>query len=125
HYVMTSLYTYFHHVRTLVLFCLYCSANLRVLHSFPTRRSSDLPDRPDAGTYPAQRCPARQTSRAVPHRGGRGGCRGMGSPNGARDRKSTRLNSSHLGISYAVFCLKKKNEQHIHKAQTRTYLILR
>src|SRR5438045_7970462 len=25
------------------------------------------------------------------------------------DRKSTRLNSSHLGISYAVFCLKKKN----------------
>src|SRR5947199_7570595 len=30
---------------------------------------------------------------------------------GARDRKSTRLNSSHLGISYAVFCLKKKNKR--------------
>src|SRR5256885_9977373 len=29
--------------------------------------------------------------------------------NRARDRKSTRLNSSHLVISYAVFCLKKKN----------------
>src|SRR5256885_16854117 len=29
------------------------------------------------------------------------------------DRKSTRLNSSHLVISYAVFCLKKKNKQHI------------
>src|SRR5947199_5701713 len=28
-----------------------------------------------------------------------------------RDRKSTRLNSSHLGISYAVFCLKKKNDK--------------
>src|SRR3712207_8060139 len=28
---------------------------------------------------------------------------------GARDRKSTRLNSSHANISYAVFCLKKKN----------------
>src|SRR5256885_8543122 len=27
------------------------------------------------------------------------------------DRKSTRLNSSHLVISYAVFCLKKKNKQ--------------
>src|SRR3712207_7916542 len=27
------------------------------------------------------------------------------------DRKSTRLNSSHANISYAVFCLKKKNEQ--------------
>src|SRR5258705_680707 len=30
---------------------------------------------------------------------------------GKRDRKSTRLNSSHLGISYAVFCLKKKKKQ--------------
>src|SRR5438045_6290794 len=28
------------------------------------------------------------------------------------DRKSTRLNSSHLGISYAVFCLKKKKRTH-------------
>src|SRR5689334_23817727 len=28
------------------------------------------------------------------------------------DRKSTRLNSSHSSISYAVFCLKKKNRQH-------------
>src|SRR5437899_6116291 len=28
-----------------------------------------------------------------------------------RDRKSTRLNSSHLGISYAVFCLKKKKKR--------------
>src|SRR5699024_11351204 len=29
---------------------------------------------------------------------------------GSRDRKSTRLNSSHVSISYAVFCLKKKKE---------------
>src|ERR1039458_10420465 len=29
------------------------------------------------------------------------------------DRKSTRLNSSHLGISYAVFCLKKKKKKRI------------
>src|SRR5690242_21145496 len=29
----------------------------------------------------------------------------------AEDRKSTRLNSSHMSISYAVFCLKKKNTQ--------------
>src|SRR3989454_7707752 len=29
---------------------------------------------------------------------------------GGRDRKSTRLNSSHLVISYAVFCLKKKKQ---------------
>src|SRR5689334_23863357 len=36
-------------------------------------------------------------------------------PNGAgktTDRKSTRLNSSHSSISYAVFCLKKKNNSH-------------
>src|SRR2546430_12679313 len=31
---------------------------------------------------------------------------------GRRDRKSTRLNSSHSQISYAVFCLKKKNDSH-------------
>src|SRR2546426_5634640 len=33
---------------------------------------------------------------------------GMGYPRSSIDRKSTRLNSSHLVISYAVFCLKKK-----------------
>src|SRR3989442_9523289 len=32
-------------------------------------------------------------------------------PIGVRDRKSTRLNSSHVRISYAVFCLKKKKER--------------
>src|SRR3712207_8484315 len=31
-------------------------------------------------------------------------------PGGAQDRKSTRLNSSHANISYAVFCLKKKKQ---------------
>src|SRR3712207_8082214 len=31
------------------------------------------------------------------------------------DRKSTRLNSSHANISYAVFCLKKKNKHITHK----------
>src|SRR2546421_8577327 len=32
-----------------------------------------------------------------------------------RDRKSTRLNSSHDQISYAVFCLKKKKSNHMHR----------
>src|SRR5256885_4128840 len=40
----------------------------------------------------------------------------------AQDRKSTRLNSSHLVISYAVFCLKKKKKRL--KAQFPTYLQL-
>src|SRR5256885_7750447 len=53
---------------------------------------------------------------------------GRGRRAGQQDRKSTRLNSSHLVISYAVFCLKKKKEavcqaddQHVtllNKAQT-------
>src|SRR2546422_2875112 len=42
-----------------------------------------------------------------------------------RDRKSTRLNSSHGYISYAVFCLKKKKKKNIgktqHKMQNRTF----
>src|SRR5256885_3686317 len=37
---------------------------------------------------------------------------GSKSHNKPADRKSTRLNSSHLVISYAVFCLKKKNKRH-------------
>src|SRR5436305_10761339 len=36
--------------------------------------------------------------------------RGFPSSRTARDRKSTRLNSSHVRISYAVFCLKKKKQ---------------
>src|SRR2546422_7725444 len=42
-------------------------------------------------------------ARTLAHRAGLAG--------GARDRKSTRLNSSHGYISYAVFCLKKKKKQ--------------
>src|ERR1035438_7791009 len=43
--------------------------------------------------------------------GSKAWCGGTFTPNpSAVDRKSTRLNSSHLGISYAVFCLKKKNK---------------
>src|SRR3712207_7217681 len=38
------------------------------------------------------------------------------------DRKSTRLNSSHANISYAVFCLKKKKKQTIQQT-TYTYLL--
>src|SRR2546430_12601654 len=36
---------------------------------------------------------------------------GEGAVGHLKDRKSTRLNSSHSQISYAVFCLKKKNEE--------------
>src|SRR5205814_6895313 len=49
-----------------------------------------------------------------------GGCRrGAVRP----DRKSTRLNSSHLGISYAVFCLKKKKKQRLLDRMTQKIYI--
>src|SRR2546422_7836993 len=42
-----------------------------------------------------------------------------------RDRKSTRLNSSHGYISYAVFCLKKKKPEWRHSIHTASTFILR
>src|SRR2546426_5709384 len=47
------------------------------------------------------------------HRNGRAGVSGLAAIGG--DRKSTRLNSSHLVISYAVFCLKKKKKNITHR----------
>src|SRR5688500_20216256 len=49
----------------------------------------------------------RRRARPCPHQGRARGRRREG------DRKSTRLNSSHLVISYAVFCLKKKKMQQV------------
>src|SRR5258705_1300095 len=40
----------------------------------------------------------------------------LGEIDASTDRKSTRLNSSHLGISYAVFCLKKKKNKRLRSA---------
>src|SRR5438552_17610624 len=61
------------------------------IYTFPTRRSSDL------GKVTPARC---RYWRVVAM---------LRWPATTRDRKSTRLNSSHQIISYAVFCLKKKN----------------
>src|SRR5438034_6045946 len=77
------------------------------LHSFPTRRSSDLlafaaiVARGHSSTCANTICPWTDCT-----------CRSSGPDSQFRlctDRKSTRLNSSHTVISYAVFCLKKKN----------------
>src|SRR5207249_10419997 len=103
---------------TMLLFLCQSSAAHPDLPSFPTRRSSDLSHgarggeggREPRGGHPrgARRVlPGRdgQAHRRVPSRRGR-----AAHPGGPRrDRKSTRLNSSHVSISYAVFCLKKKN----------------
>src|SRR5690348_17423834 len=64
-------------------------------------------------------CGGRPGSRRASHPGANG-CWESSSPAGARlDRKSTRLNSSHPSISYAVFCLKKKKKQKTKKNNDR------
>src|SRR5690606_41922583 len=108
---------------SLSLFC--CYGGPRDLHSFPTRRSSDLTaatrgrSPTGRGARPDSSRPPRPSPRAARRQSSRGGS----SPAARRrrsqarqDRKSTRLNSSHVKISYAVFCLKKKTnrmKQHI------------
>src|SRR3712207_7448862 len=76
---------------------------------FRSRRRTDAPAR--GGRAAHARAPRLLGGRpavggqcAVLHRGRRGD----------RDRKSTRLNSSHANISYAVFCLKKKKNATFH-----------
>src|SRR3989442_10832617 len=44
-------------------------------------------------------------------------------PRETRDRKSTRLNSSHVRISYAVFCLKKKKKQSTTRLEPPTNIL--
>src|SRR5688572_32655936 len=96
----------------LVIFDFYSCLYHLHLHSFPTRRSSDLaalhprgPLRHLQGVHEGRRPagpPAGDPARAVHLQ------EGLAPARADRDRKSTRLNSSHSQISYAVFCLKKK-----------------
>src|SRR5438445_7122288 len=85
-----------------VSFFFYVYAPHRDLHSFPTRRSSDLVSARALGRpAPADRDRPRACGRSLRDR--------------PKDRKSTRLNSSHANISYAVFCLKKKKNKKIRR----------
>src|SRR5438105_6614228 len=72
------------------------------LHSFPTRRSSDL-----AMNARAREMGLREPLKLQLLQDGAHNFGGLV----RRDRKSTRLNSSHEWISYAVFCLKKKKDE--------------
>src|SRR5947199_7775773 len=91
-----------------VLFFL-CVGVYRVLYSFPTRRSSDLYRRLHRGSPRMVRFLTRSGIRRQSFAGF--GSRRDERADSSSDRKSTRLNSSHLGISYAVFCLKKKTRR--------------
>src|SRR5947207_6426696 len=103
------------------LFCFHVSAHRLVLPSFPTRRSSDLGWDCDSGRNPCGSVGQTRVaagfftgsrrlwnSRRMFERANGHGAKGSGKT--CRDRKSTRLNSSHTVISYAVFCLKKKKQ---------------
>src|SRR5207253_8800843 len=81
---------------------------------FPTRRSSDLRRGRAARGVRLAGAAARGLSVPAPgppppRRAGAGRRGGGGPGAGTEDRKSTRLNSSHVASSYAVFRLKKKN----------------
>src|SRR5688572_32412078 len=104
--------------------CINHVSDAHYVPSFPTRRSSDLargePVALSSGSLGgaagirSRRCAGRHyfkpavgrrrqvAARSLDREPGRGG---------TADRKSTRLNSSHSQISYAVFCLKKKIKQ--------------
>src|SRR5438094_3118535 len=92
------------------MFLSHGAANHRYLHSFPTRRSSDLVRgmlRHLRGPHISEE--RRPPERRIERRNLPRNSRAVGADDDAiRDRKSTRLNSSHRTISYAVFCLKKK-----------------
>src|SRR5207249_11960967 len=88
-------------------FSFYCSPPPPHLHSFPTRRSSDL--------TMSIRLPHRMRVAPVGPEASSFDGSTLRPPDGPPaaeyiDRKSTRLNSSHVSISYAVFCLKKKKK---------------
>src|SRR5207249_12067227 len=108
-YYLTSLRA----LRRLSTLFFYSYADHRDLHSFPTRRSSDLPD---IGLFEVNEAAEVVTSAADVNANVIFGAvidEAMGEDVrvtviATGDRKSTRLNSSHVSISYAVFCLKKK-----------------
>src|SRR5690606_41686475 len=80
------------------------------LFPYTTLFRSRVPARPDGGRAPTDR-PRERLPSVAPHPVAAiepGSCQGL--PSHPVDRKSTRLNSSHVKISYAVFCLKKKKQ---------------
>src|SRR5690606_41861719 len=107
------------------LSCLSCYRAHRDLHSFPTRRSSDLRRRTRNRARSAhgrrrtghRACPSPPPGTATRT----AACRSPSRRGDSQDRKSTRLNSSHVKISYAVFCLKKKKK----KQKTKSHYTMR
>src|SRR5207249_12078240 len=105
-----------------ISFFFHAHRHLRDLHSFPTRRSSDLIDVRQCRDRIGRRAGIDQLTERRIHASeiAVGRLRApedvsvieevetLQPEQNRTDRKSTRLNSSHVSISYAVFCLKKK-----------------
>src|SRR5205814_8828426 len=118
--IMASAYVSFHFV-----FFFHSAAATQIYTLSPTRRSSDLVERlasqlrrerlrrGEVGHVHLQGLRSDLFQVAVAHGA-------YDAPAVLRDRKSTRLNSSHLGISYAVLCLKKKTTESA-TARSRSY----
>src|SRR5205807_9372337 len=110
------------HTLPLYFSFLYCFRLHPDLHSFPTRRSSDLYCLARSKQMPRKLTATSSTpwaGRTIDLATWRRRSNSSSAPSSSSprippstiiDRKSTRLNSSHLVISYAVFCLKKKKK---------------
>src|SRR5437870_9061770 len=99
-----------------------CYVHHQDLHSFPTRRSSDLTFaeiEAFAACCRFTNCTHGREPGCAVQAAIQTGALDLGRLENWRkvqrelDRKSTRLNSSHVAISYAVFCLKKKKKKNI------------
>src|SRR5690606_39583473 len=103
----------------------YGSCRRRDLHSFPTRRSSDLAYIVPAGIIAVRRpdnwvaALVWLTLLLIAVFNSRANAALSFSDDPLGDRKSTRLNSSHVKSSYAVFCLKKKTDHSSQRLELR------
>src|SRR5699024_11299223 len=103
-----------YYIRLSALSSLQTSRHQLDLHSFPTRRSSDLGwliSATGTDTVMSQRFSSAPSTTSTGWTPTKNRATSSAGRRSGSDRKSTRLNSSHVSISYAVFCLKKKKKK--------------
>src|SRR5947199_10805288 len=103
---MYLIYLSFYHILLFFFFLMIRRPPRSTLFPYTTLFRSRSPPGGQGGGHPALRESAGNAVMTL-----RGIRTEHGLEGGELDRKSTRLNSSHLGISYAVFCLKKKKKK--------------
>src|SRR5689334_23997570 len=111
---LTHIFFFFNDTATTEIYTLSLHDALPISKYFPRPRAEGPHPRHHRPPQDSLRCQARSRYDRLRHRPighGRQARRGAAADGRDRDRKSTRLNSSHSSISYAVFCLKKKKKQ--------------